>query len=211
MATIKIQQKKEYNNRIKDPITSFLQSFIELCPEINNEELVFLKEEITITNYKKKDIYLSPNTIQKSIGFIEKGLIRTYYLEESGKIITTAFNKEREYVTDYLAFVKQINTKYYFECLEDCVIISLPFTTIQNGYKRYRVFEKYGRLIAEQALESRINRVDNFLFNDAEKRYLKFIHENPELITRVSLTHLATYLGIERQSLTRIRKKLNGM
>lgn len=192
-----------------DPTTSFLQSFTQICPEINQEELEFLKKRISITHHKKKVTYLNPNTVQRSIGFIHKGLIRTYYINESGKDVTLAFNKENDYVTDYLAFIKQVNTIYYFECLEDCVLVNLPFTAIQEGYKKYKIFEKYGRLIAEKVLEIRIKRVDSFLFLNAEQRYLQFIRENPELLNRVSVTHLSSYLGAERQSLTRIRKKLS--
>jgi DNA-binding MarR family transcriptional regulator len=51
-------------------------------------------------------------------------------------------------------------------------------------------------------------RIESFLFENAETRYLDFIKENPDLFNRVSLSYLASYLGIERQSLTRIRKKL---
>jgi DNA-binding MarR family transcriptional regulator len=51
-------------------------------------------------------------------------------------------------------------------------------------------------------------RIESFLFENAETRYLEFVQENPDLFNRVSLSHLASFLGIERQSLTRIRKKL---
>ena len=62
-----------------------------------------------------------------------------------------------------------------------------------------------GRFIAENVLTILSDRVESFLFNTAKERYLKFITENPELLQRVSLTHLSSFLGIERQSLSRIR------
>ena len=66
----------------------------------------------------------------------------------------------------------------------------------------------YGRLIAEHVLTVQTDRVESFLFENAEQRYLNFIDKNPDIINRISLTHLASYLGIERQSLSRIRKKI---
>ena len=66
-----------------------------------------------------------------------------------------------------------------------------------------------GRYIAENVLTILSDRVESFLFNTAEERYLKFINENPELIQRISLTHLSSFLGIERQSLSRIRSKIS--
>lgn len=190
-------------------IDNFLLSFQSLCPEITEEELNFINLGTLISVYKKKDIYLDKTTVQKSIGFVYKGLIRCFYLNNSGKEITTNFIKEGEYVTDYSAFLRQEKTMYCFECLEDCILTSLSFDTLQHGYRKYKTSEKIGRLIAEKIVESRSKRVDSFLFETAEERYLNFIITKSDLFNRVSLTHLSSYLGIERQSLSRIRKKLS--
>ncbi len=68
--------------------------------------------------------------------------------------------------------------------------------------------ERFGRLVAERVLTNQQQRIESFQFLNAEQRYLEFIETYPELYNRVSLTHLSTYLGIQRQSLTRIRQKL---
>ena len=134
-----------------------------------------------------------------------------YKLEQhrtEGNKITTGFVKENEYATDYPAFIRQKPTKYYMECLEPSVIIKLSYQDIQEGYKKFKNNEMYGRLIAEHVLTVQTDRVESFLFENAEQRYLNFIDDNPDIINRISLTHLASYLGIERQSLRRIRKKI---
>ncbi len=69
--------------------------------------------------------------------------------------------------------------------------------------------ERYGRLVAEEVLKIQQKRIESFLFETAEDRYIKFINEDPDLFNRVSISHLCSYLGIERQTLTRIRKKLS--
>jgi hypothetical protein len=66
----------------------------------------------------------------------------------------------------------------------------------------------FATLIAEEVLMSQQKRIESFLFDNAETRYLDFVRENPDVFNRISLSHLSSYLGIERQSLTRIRKKL---
>jgi hypothetical protein len=63
-------------------------------------------------------------------------------------------------------------------------------------------------LIAEQILIKKQERIESFLFENAEERYLKFVENHSNIINRISVSHLSSYLGIERQSLTRIRKKL---
>ena len=146
--------------------------------------------------------------IQKSIAFIYSGLIRSYFIDDNGKEINNAFFSENEFVTDYLAFIKQQRTKYTFECLEDCTLISIPFETVETAYERYKNFANFGRKIAEWALENRTKKYESFLFETAEERYLRFIAENKPILNRISLSHLASYLGIERQSLSRIRSKI---
>ncbi len=94
------------------------------------------------------------------------------------------------------------------ECLEPCIIIALKYKDIQEGYDKFKSNERYGRLIAEKVLTIQTDRVESFLFETAEERYLNFIKDHPGLINRISLTHLSSYLGIERQSLSRIRSKI---
>ena len=93
--------------------------------------------------------------------------------------------------------------------MEPTKVLNLSHEHIYTGYELHPNFERYGRLIAETVLWYQEKRIDSFLFQSAEERYLNFIEEHPELIHRISLTHLSSYLGIERQSLTRIRKKLS--
>jgi CRP-like cAMP-binding protein len=75
-------------------------------------------------------------------------------------------------------------------------------------YQQSPKFERYGRLIAEEILKRQQTRIESFIFQTAEERYLDFMKQHPALFNRISLSHLCSYLGIERQSLTRIRQKL---
>jgi hypothetical protein len=79
---------------------------------------------------------------------------------------------------------------------------------ILKGYEKYKGLERFGRLIAEETLKYQQKRIEEFQFLNAEERYNKFIKEYPELFNRISLTHLASFLGMKRPSLSRIRKKM---
>ena len=143
--------------------------------------------------------------------FLQNSAIPCIHLtgfDENGKEINNAFFSENEFVTDYLSFIKQQKTKYTFECLEDCILISIPFETVETAFDKYKNFANFGRKIAEWALENRTKKYESFLFETAEERYLRFIAENRPILNRISLSHLASYLGIERQSLSRIRSKI---
>lgn len=92
--------------------------------------------------------------------------------------------------------------------MEDCTLISIPFETVETAYDKYKNFANFGRKIAEWALENRTKKYESFLYETAEERYLRFIDENKSILNRISLSHLASYLGIERQSLSRIRSRI---
>lgn len=186
----------------------YLNSYKKISPELTDEELEFVKSNISILKLKKKQILIRENEIQYSIAFIYSGLVRSYFINENGKEINNSFFSENEFVTDYLSFIKQQKTKYTFECLEDCTLISIPFETVETAYDKYKNFANFGRKIAEWALENRTKKYESFLYETAEERYLRFIDENKSILNRISLSHLASYLGIERQSLSRIRSRI---
>lgn len=193
---------------MENVIQLYLNSYKKINQKLTDEELDFVKSNISILKLKKKQILIRENEIQYSIAFINSGLVRSYFINENGKEINNSFFSENEFVTDYLSFIKQQKTKYTFECLEDCTLISIPFETVETAYDKYKNFANFGRKIAEWALENRTKKYESFLYETAEERYLRFIDENKSILNRISLSHLASYLGIERQSLSRIRSRI---
>jgi CRP/FNR family transcriptional regulator len=193
---------------LKAAIDAYLSSVKILCPQVTKPELDYLASGLTVFTLKPKHFYMHAGTVQKEIGFVFSGLLRTFYIDNEGNQISVNFLRENRYVTHYPAFITQTPSKYYFQCLEPSIVVNLPYKHIQDCYNKFPLLERYGRLIAEEALKVLHKRIESFLFDNAETRYLDFIQENPDLFSRVSLSYLSSYLGIERQSLTRIRKKL---
>lgn len=190
-------------------IQKYLDSYKIVCPSLTKEELNFIADRTTISELKNKAFYLKKDQVQKEMSFLYQGLLRSFYIDDKGSEITIQFIREGEYVADYIAFITQKPTKFYIQCIEPCILVNISFLTIQDAYFNFKNFENYGRKIAEAILVNKQNRIESFLFQNAENRYLNFIKHNPSLINRISITHLCSFLGIERQSLTRIRKKLN--
>jgi CRP/FNR family transcriptional regulator len=193
---------------MKNAIENYLNFYKKINPEVLDCELELIKSNISILKIKKKETYIAEKTIQKSIGFVHSGLLRSFIFNNEGKQINTAFFCENEFVTDYLSFIKQQKTNYNFDCLENCIIISIPYHTVEVAFKNSINFANFGRLIAEWALEKRTKKHESFLLENAEERYLRFVNENASILNRISQTHLSSYLGIERQTLNRIRTKI---
>lgn len=192
---------------MQDEIKIFLKSVQSICPELTEQELVNFSEKLTALKLKKKEQFIKAGQLQNSVGFIVSGLVRSYYIDDNGNEKTVRFYAENDYATHYTAFITQQPSKYTFQCLENTVLVLLSYENMQSAYRHIPTFEKYGRLVAEEILKMQQQRIESFVFQTAKERYIDFMKQHPDLNNRVSLSQLCSYLGIERQTLTRIRQK----
>ncbi|MFT3682245.1 MAG: Crp/Fnr family transcriptional regulator [Ferruginibacter sp.] len=186
----------------------YIQSVKTLCPGLTDDELGQFASQLSFQGLKKKSLFLQAGKIQKAMGYIAEGLVRSFYIDQNGDEITVGFYSAGEYATHFSSFVKQQPSQYSIQCLEDTKLACLSLEAIDWIYQQSPRFERYGRLIAGEILIKQQARIESFIFQTAEERYLDFIDNYPGLFNRVSLSHLCSYLGIERQTLTRIRQKL---
>lgn len=193
---------------MQEAFEKYINSIKQFCPNLTEEELLHLEKGMSLCSIPNKHFYAHSGEIQKSIGFVYQGLLRTFYIDQNGNEITVRLTRENGYATHYSAFINQEPSKFYIQCIEPCILVNLTYEHVQKGYANYAGLERFGRLIAEEVLKAQEKRITSFLFENAEQRYLNFIKDSPDLFNRVSLSHLSTFLGIERPSLSRIRKKL---
>lgn len=187
------------------------QAIMQLNPRVTEEEWNYFESGFAFQTLNPRDFFIKAGKKYHQLGFVTGGLLRGYYINDQGEDITTIFVKEYEWATDYPSLLIGKPSRYNFQCLEPATLITVPYAHIQKGYDLYTGFERNGRLIAEAVLKQQQRRIESFQFDTAEQRYLDFVKENPALFNRISLTHLASYLGIERPSLSRIRKKIAGL
>ena len=156
-----------------------------------------------------KECFLAEGKVCSEIGFINKGGFRTYYLAD-GKEINTRFVFENDFVVDYDSFLEAKPSKYLIEALEDSEIVTFNQQALFNGYNQSQNWERFGRIMAEQSYKLTTARVESFLFMDGEQRYLNLLKNEPVIFQRIPLYHIASYLGLERESLSRLRNKIAG-
>lgn len=186
----------------------YFNLFLDKIPTSNTALKKFSRSFLTLKEYKKREFIYKSGETQKEVGFVCEGLLRKYYVNEKGSEIITGFISEGGFATDYPSFLRQKPSKYHIQCLEPTIIVNIPYTKLQEAYQKFKDNEMFGRLVAEHVLTRETDRVESLLFDSAQDRYLTFMEQNKDISNRISLTHLASYLGIERQSLSRIRSKL---
>lgn len=183
----------------------------QLNPKVSADEWEYFKIGLAVQKLNPRDYFIESGKRNHLLGFVTSGLIRAFYINQLGEEITISFIKEFEYATDYSSLLIHKPSRYNYQCLEPTTVVTVSYNHIQIGYDKFAGFERNGRLIAEDVLKRQQSRIESFQFDNAEHRYLDFVKNNPELFNRISLTHLSSYLGIERPSLSRIRKKIVGL
>ena len=183
------------------------KTWLQTFSFLTEKDCSLFEPSLRTIKIENKQNLISEGQICKEIGFINKGSFRVYYLQD-GKEINTHFCFENEFVMHYDSFLLEKPSRYFIQALEDAEIVVFNLKTLQNAYNSSRNWERFGRIMAEYSYKTTTNRIESFMFMDAEQRYLDILKNQPKILDRIPLYHIASYLGIERESLSRIRKKI---
>lgn len=194
---------------MSEEIKKYLKHIQRTCPELTDEELTAFSLGLTVVKLNKGDFYIKAGNTQIQGGFLVDGLIRSFYTDNLGNEKTIYFIPENDYTFHYASFIDNKPSPLSFQCIEPSAIICFTPHHLQNAYTKIPKFEKYGRIIVETKLKNQQERLESLLYKNAEQRYVDFTNQFPQLLNRVSISHLCSYLGVERQTITRIRKKLS--
>ncbi|WJS93214.1 Crp/Fnr family transcriptional regulator [Flavobacterium johnsoniae] len=176
---------------------------IHLLPEQSRLELQNNVSEIA---FSKGHILLKSNKIESNIYFIKKGLVRAFV--ERDNEVTFWFGKEGETIISMKSYVEDQPGYENIELLEDCELYELKTENLRKLFSEDVHIANWGRKFAEKELIKTEERLISRQFKNASERYLELMKDHPEIIKRVQLGHIASYLGITQVSLSRIRAEL---
>ncbi len=191
-------------NEIKmEAFKKYVQQFPNYKPQLFEEIIPF----ITIKHIETGEYFLRQGSISKHIAFIENGLMRLFYLHD-GKEITTCFCKENTITCSYKSLITNTASDLSIQALEPCTLIVFSYDALQKLYVKDLFWQQVGRLAAEN--EYLNTECHNRFLNDlsATERYKQILDEDADLLQRIPLNYLATYLQIAPETLSRIRKKI---
>jgi CRP-like cAMP-binding protein len=155
---------------------------------------------------KNKDLQPIGHTC-KTIYFVEKGALRIYYYKD-GIDITENFEFENSIVARAESLFSGKPSRKAIQAIEDCFLIAIDANKLFKLFDSFPEIERLFRKIIEQAYVKTINRLESIQFNTAEERYANLIHEQKDVLKRVPLKYIASYLGITQVSLSRIRASI---
>ena len=177
---------------------------IYLLPQTSKQTL---KKHIDEVGFPKGHILLRADKIENNIYFIKQGIVRGYSKTTDNEI-TFWFGKEGDTIISMKSYVS--NQKGYedIELLESCKLYELKTKSLKKLFDEDIHIANWGRRFAEQELLKTEERLISRQFRTAKERYKEILKDNPDLIQRVQLGHIASYLGITQVSLSRIRAEI---
>jgi len=184
------------------PVIDYFNSITPLPPELVDDIIKYA----IIKEYKKNEFILKAGKVSNYTSWIVKGLVRSYYIKDI-EDITTKFLWDGAPITSVYSYYSRKPGNENIVALEDTTLASLHYDHMQYLYKTYPAFNVIGRVITEQYLYMLEIEVYNLRKQKAEDRYQFIVKHFPHLLQRVPLKYLATYLGINLETLSRIRGK----
>jgi CRP-like cAMP-binding protein len=173
----------------------------------SDEELFLFMQRLKPLSLKKHDFFLRDGQVCKSMVIVHTGGLRYFSRSEKGDH-TLGFAFEGEWLGDYESFLQQTVSDCYIEALEDSQLFTLNYADMQALYGHSQRFERFGRLIAEKLFIKTARSKRNLMVQSAEDRYLDLLTSQPHILERLPQHLIASYLGIQPQSLSRIRAKI---
>lgn len=177
---------------------------------ITEEEFDFCKTLFLPKKLRKKQYLLQEGDICKYTSFVEKGILRTFSTDEKGNDHILQFSQEGWWVADLYSFLTNEPSAFNIEALEDSELLLITKPSWDLLLEKIPAFERYFRILVQNNLIATQRRLMGSLSETAEEKYLKLINAVPDCFQRVPQHMVASYLGITRETLSRIRGQLAG-
>lgn len=181
--------------------TSFLSNYIKM----EEGEIEVLKKITSVKSFKKKEIIHQQGQVQKHLAFLVKGAIRFYYVDNEGSQHTFEFALENVLIGNYKGVIDRDEAPAFAETTEDTVLVAIyrdHFLAFLEQFPRYYsvVTTIMGSALVDMDLRDKLLRIPS-----SRERYQEFCELRPELITRIPLTHIASYLNMALGTLSKVR------
>ncbi len=188
-----------------DLILKNITRFIELT----DEEKKFFTSLLKIKKLRKKQYLLQEGDISRYEYFVNKGCIRAYSIDEKGQEHIVQFAIEDWWIGDMYSFLTQTPARLTIDALEDSELFCLDSSSLEILFKQVPKFERFFRLLVQNAFIAGQRRIIETMSLTADDRYCSFIEKYPLMEQRLPLKQIASFLGITPESLSRIRSQYN--
>lgn len=161
-----------------------------------------------VMKLKKKEHLFMEGQVARYVGFVNKGCLRYYRLDETGEEHIVYFAVEEWWIGDLSSFYSGQPSTFNLQALEPCEMFLYTKETFETVRRDIPAFDLYAKIRHAKATDARLDTMMSQRADSAEARYTKLLDGFPDIFQRVPQHYIASYLGFQPQSLSRIRKKM---
>lgn len=164
-----------------------------------------LINSIKLVSFNKGEIIVKEGQYADKVYFIVQGSARAYYLKD-GKDISDWFAFENEFISSIVSFFGEEPSPHFIEFVEQSTVLEISRSSVEDLSVKYHDFERLIRVVVTKVMLSQQERISSILFHTAEQRYKHILSIRPDIIHRIPLMHIASYLGMTLETLSRVRR-----
>lgn len=174
---------------------------------LTNQEQSYFLSLLKEKKVAKKELILQQQQACKEINFVHTGILRAFHTDTTGKESTIMFAVPDWWITDMYCFINQKPAMLNIEALEESYILQLQKDHLDELYHQIPKFERFFRIMMQNAyIREQLRTIEN-LSLPAEERYYNFLQKYPEAVKRIKQKQIASYLGITPEFLSLIKSK----
>jgi len=187
-----------------------LKKLIAQFAHLSEDDWEIALSETKLVTIKKGDYWIQEGAICHYIGFVIEGVLRVFSTNAEKEMISHfCFEKRNPIVSAHTSFINRQPSIESIQALEDTQLLVLHYDALQKLYDQQPIFQKLGRLFIEEMYVAAKMRIYDLQHKTATTRYKDLLEKYPNIINRIAQHHIASYLGIAPESLSRLRKSLS--
>lgn len=175
---------------------------------LTEEQLKLTMSSYVPQRLNANEFFLKEGQVCKHIGFVTKGILRAFIFDDFANEVTTAFYPEGSLIISFDSFNNQVPSKENIRAIEDAELMVISFEKQKNLYQVVPAWNQVCKDLADSISQEMSARARLFQTMTATERYNDFCKKHPDLLQRVTLGHIASYIGVDIATLSRIRKKI---
>lgn len=190
---------------LKNIVTQNIIDVFKQVGGLSSENEKILLNSINSRTVPANTILQKQGRISDKIYFVEKGIVRTFYFKD-GKDVTYSIATQNDFAGSMSSFFMQKPSNKIVETLEESHLWELEYGRLESLFEANQELSRVGRLFTNYGISVMEKRFDDMMFYTAKERYIILVQERPELLQKVPLGMIASYLGVIQETLSRIRK-----
>lgn len=187
-------------------MSEILRKQVEEIISLTDQEFEDVLRYFKLKKLKKHQFLVQEGSMVTNDHFVIKGLLKSYYINEEGKERIMQFASKDWWITDYQAFFNGTKSDLNIDCIEDTEVLCISAIDREKLCAEMHKMEHFFRKKSNAGYVALQRRILSLLNNDAKQRYEQFVTQYPKLFKKLSKTLIASYLGVSRETLSRLSK-----